>query len=251
MSGPDWLDESFAAVMLAVAGYSAARLVAARRWGRPSHPDVDVAHVVMGVAMAGMLTASLNPVPAGWWEVIFGGLGIWFVVRCVEFVRVHGVEGRDEDHVHHLSHYLTHLVMVGAMLYMYAVATPGVGRSVHAGMAMNGATGTTADFVGLPLLFVAVLLASAIWELDGIGRLSLIGAGVPRKSTAASTAAGTAGALPAGMADGDGRVATAVATAALATGSPPEERPWLAPRLEAACHIAMCVTMSYMLVLIL
>ena len=26
---------------------------------------------------------------------------------------------------------------------------------------------------------------------------------------------------------------------------------WLAPRLEGACHIAMCVTMGYMLVLML
>ncbi len=26
-------------------------------------------------------------------------------------------------------------------------------------------------------------------------------------------------------------------------------RPWLAPRLEISCHIAMCITMAYMLVL--
>jgi Domain of unknown function (DUF5134) len=247
VSGPDWLDDSFAAVMLVVAGYSAARLVVARRSARPSHPDVDVAHVLMGVAMAGMLTASLNPVPTGFWELVFGGLGIWFVWRCVEFVRVHGVEGRDEDHVHHLSHYLTHLVMVGAMLYMYAVAIPGVGPSGGAGMAMSGATGTTADFVGLPLLFVTVLLASAIWELDGFGRLSQIGAGaVARLGSGGAPAPEEA--APSG---GDGRVSTAVTTAPVETGPGSETRPWLAPRLEAACHIAMCITMSYMLVLIL
>ena len=34
-------------------------------------------------------------------------------------------------------------------------------------MAMSGATGTTADVVGLPLAFLAVLLASGIWGLTG------------------------------------------------------------------------------------
>jgi hypothetical protein len=245
VSGPDWLDNSFAAVMLAVAAYSTGRLVAARRWARPTHSDVDVAHVLMGTGMAGMLVAALNPVPAGWWELIFSALGVWFVWRCVEFVRLHGVEGRDEDHVHHLSHYVTHLVMVGAMLYMYAVATPGVGASRHAGMAMNGATGTTADFVGLPLFFVAVLLASAIWELDGIGRFSQIerGAVRPPPADAEPPVLGT-------TQGGEGIVTTAVATTSVAASPAREETPWLAPRLEAACHIAMCVTMSYMLVLI-
>ncbi len=246
MSGPDWLDNSFAGLMVAVALYSAARLVAARRWARLSHPDVDAAHVLMGVAMAGMLTASLDPVRAGWWEVVFGALGLWFVWHCVQFVRAHGVEGRDEDHVHHLSHYLTHLVMVGAMLYMYTVATPGVGASKNAGMAMNGATGSTADLVALPLLFVAVLLASSVWELDGIGRLSQIGIGATR-STSVDTTDPVPSAAP--EAGGPGIAARATAVAATLPGS--QERPWLAPRLEAACHIAMCVTMAYMLVLIL
>ena len=240
MSGPDWLDDSFAAVMLVVAAYSAGRVVAARLWSRPAHPDVDSAHVLMGVGMAGMLSSAINPVPTGVWEVVFGGLSAWFVWRCYRFVVRLGVEGRDEDHVHHFSHYLTHLVMAVAMLYMYLVATAPSGPSRDAGMAMSGATGTTADFVGLPLLFLGVLLASGIWELDGIGRFS------PATATGTVARARVAvGRSPAmerpeptepGPGPGDG-----------ATGS----RPWLAPRLEAGCHIAMCVTMAYMLVLIL
>ena len=216
MSGPDWLDDCFAAVMLVVAVYSAGRLVAARSWSRPSHADVDFAHVLMGVGMAGMLSSAINPVPAGVWEVVFTGLVGWFAWRCYRFVTRLGVEGQDPDHVHHFSHWLTHLVMAVAMLYMYLVAATPSGPSRDAGMAMNGATGTTADFVGLPLLFLAVLLASGVWELDGIGRFS------PALST--------------GSVAGDGSVAT---------------RRWLAPRLEAGCHIAMCITMAYMLVLIL
>ncbi len=242
MSGTDWLDDCFAAVMLVVAAYSAARVVAARRWSRPAHPDVDFAHVLMGVGMAGMLSSAINPVPTGLWEVVFTALSAWFVWRCYRFVARLGVEGRDEDHVHHFSHYLTHLVMAVAMLYMYLVATAPSGPSREAGMAMSGATGTTADFVGLPLLFLGVLLASGIWELDGIGRFSPAAATGPwpgpdwrsadrwgwRRSMAPQP----------GSADGPGDGDTA-------------SRPWLAPRLEAGCHIAMCVTMAYMLVLIL
>jgi hypothetical protein len=65
VSGPDWLNDSFAAVMVVVALYSAGRVVAARRWGRPSHADVDSAHVLMGVAMAGLLSSAINPAPDG------------------------------------------------------------------------------------------------------------------------------------------------------------------------------------------
>ncbi|HUD16862.1 MAG TPA: DUF5134 domain-containing protein [Acidimicrobiales bacterium] len=216
MSGPDWLDDCFAAVMVVVAIYSAGRLVASRGWSRPTHADVDVAHVLMGVGMAGMLSSAINPVPRAVWEVVFTALVAWFVWRCYRFATRLGLEGQDPDHVHHLSHYLTHLVMAAAMLYMYLVAAAPSGPSRDAGMAMNGATGTTADFVGLPLLFLLVLLASGIWELDGIGRFS------PALSTGPVASVGS------------------IAT-----------RPWLAPRLEAGCHIAMCIAMAYMLVLIL
>ena len=128
-------------------------------------------HIAMGVAMAGMLVADLNPLRSAVWEVVFVVLGVWFVWRCYTFVAQRGVTGRDEDHVHHLSHYATHLVMAMAMLYMYfAATTPGHG-STSTAMAMT-ATGTTTDFVGLPLLFLFVLLASGVWELDGAERFA-------------------------------------------------------------------------------
>lgn len=245
MSGPDWLDNSFAAVMVVVAVYSLGRLVAARAWSRPTHLDVDAAHVLMGVAMAGMLTATLNPIPDGAWEAVFAGVALWFVWRCWRFVARHGVEGRDEDHVHHLSHYLTHLVMASAMFYMYLVATKGVGASKHAGMAMNGATGAAADFVGIPLFFVMVLFASGIWELDGVQRFSpafaerigpelvVVATGVP---------------VPVPP-DGGGMEVASSVDDSCPVGDLPQRSPWLAPRLEAGCHVAMCITMGYMLIL--
>jgi len=79
VTNPGWLNDIFAAVMLVVAIYSAGRLVAGRAWSRPTHRDVDVAHVLMGTAMSGMLVSDLNPVPNGAWEVVFSLLAVWFV----------------------------------------------------------------------------------------------------------------------------------------------------------------------------
>ena len=64
MGGPTWLTAIFAAASLTVAVYCAGRLAAARRWHRPTELDTDGAHVVMGVAMAGMLVSGLRTLPA-------------------------------------------------------------------------------------------------------------------------------------------------------------------------------------------
>ena len=61
---PSWILDIFAAVMLVVAAVSAARLVAAsprRHRTRPaSLADIDVAHLLMAIAMAGMLVPGLR-----------------------------------------------------------------------------------------------------------------------------------------------------------------------------------------------
>ncbi len=170
MTNPGWLNDIFAAVMIAVAAYSAGRLVAARRLSRLTHPDVDVAHVLMGTAMAGMLVSDLNPLPVGVWELMFSVLAGWFVWRCYQFVRDPSTGLAHGQHVHRLSRRLIHLVMSLAMLYMYLAAVP---AAVNSGgsMAMGAATGGTANFVLLPLAFIVALFASAIWELDRIAAL--------------------------------------------------------------------------------
>ncbi len=244
VSGTTWLNDFFAGLMLAVAAYSLGRLVASRVWARPTHHDIDLAHILMGTAMAGMLSSSLDLVPSGFWEVVFTVLGGYFVVRCYRFVYEHGVEGEDEDHGHHLSHYLTHLVMAAAMLYMYLAAAPSSAAS-GGGMAMGAATGTTADFVAIPVVFLVVLMASGVWEIDGIDRFAPA-AYVGRESTLATMA---------------GPVPTAAEAAPPPGAEPDVAHPqsrvpaapgrWLAPRIEAGCHVAMCVTMGFMLVLML
>ena len=71
MAGPSWLPGGFAAVMITVAAYSAGRLAVSRLRGRITEPDADGLHVVMGVAMAGMLVPRLNVLPAGVWAGVF------------------------------------------------------------------------------------------------------------------------------------------------------------------------------------
>jgi len=236
VTNPGWLNDIFAAVMIAVAAYSAGRLVAARRLSLLTHRDVDVAHILMGTAMAGMLVSDLNPLPVGVWELVFSVLAGWFVWRCYQFVRDPSTGLAYDQNVHRLSRRLIHLVMSLAMLYMYLAALPAAVGS-GGSMAMGAATGATANFVLLPLAFIVALFASAIWELDKIGHWS-----------ASRTAQGQR--APALAAVGGGPP-TVSAISASDDGAGRPANPWLAPRLEGASHIAMCVTMGYMLVLML
>lgn len=222
MSDPVAILDLLAALMLAVAVYCAVRVVLVRRMHRTLHYDVNIAHVLMGVAMAGMLTPSLKGLPNPAWETVFSVLAAWFTWRSVTFVARHGVAGRSSDRVHGVSHYLTHLVMSCSMLYMYLAGVPAsADRAV--GMTMGPAPGTS-DFVALPLFFIVVLCASAVWHVDALDRF-----------TRAQVALASAGGAPPGVAAGGGSA----------------EGRWLAPRLEMGCHIAMCTAMAFMLALLL
>jgi hypothetical protein len=244
MSNPQWLDDAFAALVVAVALYSAGRVVATRAWARPTHRDVDVAHVLMGTSMAGQLVSDLNPIPSGVWEVVFGSLSAWFAWKCYDFVKHPGTDSRYDDHVHRLSRRLIHLTMALAMLYMYLAAVP---TDIGTGMAMGTPTGATADFVLLPMVFIVALLASAIWQLDAIGRFApAVSSHRPAPSLA--PVGGTRSVPPE-------RTGATERTESEPTAGIPEGRvevpEWLAPRLEAGAHIVMSVTMAYMLVLML
>jgi hypothetical protein len=242
LSNPSWLNGIFAGLMLMVAAYSVGRLVAARAWSRPIHRDVDVAHVFMGMAMAGMLVADLNPIPSGVWEFVFSALAVWFVWRCYQFLVNRGGETHYHEHVHRLSRRVIHLVMSLAMLYMYMAMVPSEARS-GGSMAMGAATGTTANFVLLPALFVLALAVSAIWQLDAIGRFSSSARPI-RPSPAFSTVGGSPN-------SSEGERASEVPIDGPAFDGNVEAPAWLAPRLEAGSHIVMCVAMAYMLILML
>lgn len=217
MARPTWLGYGLAVVMVSVSLYCIGRLWVAKRWERRNHQDVNGSHVLMGLAMAGMLVPRWNVVPDAVWEVTFGVIALWFAITSVRFIAQRGVRGADVDHVHHISHYLIHMVMSVAMLYMYWLGSPG--SSSTGAMSMAGPP-TGAGDPALTLLFMMVLFASAVWQLDTIGRFS------PRQLALVASAGG-----------------------GVASVSQGQRAQWLAPRIEIACHIAMCITMGYMLVL--
>ena len=243
MLHPTWLAYSFGVVMVAVSLYCIAWLVVAGRRRHQRHVDVNISHVAMGLAMAGMLVPRLDVVPEGLWEVVFGAVALWFAWHAVGVV-MHGVGVRVQAKRRHgLSHNLIHLVMGLAMLYMYLAAVP-AGAATGTAMAMTGPTGAAANFVGLPLVFVAILFGSAVWQLDGLSRYAPVrGEPVGAMTADAGAAAGGQGAsLGSGAWLGEApRPMESVHT----------PRQWLAPRLEMGCHIVMCITMGYMLTLML
>jgi Domain of unknown function (DUF5134) len=161
---PAWLLDCFATMMLAVAAISAGRLAAGPRRGPRADADIDVAHLLMGIAMAGMLVGGLRTLPSGAWEVIFAGLLGWFGWRV-------GVEAQHRPAralagVHHTPH----LVHSAAMLYMFlALGAPHRGGSAMAGM--SGAGGTTGTLSLPTLAFVFALLMAGFTVLD-LDRLS-------------------------------------------------------------------------------
>jgi len=151
MGGPGWLTGSFAALMLTVAVYCASRLVAARWWRRPTELDTDGAHVVMGVAMAGMLVTGLRSLPAGMWEGILAAGAGWFGWRMVQA----------RQGSWRCGHPAPHLVECVAMLYMFLVVP--ASRRATAGM---GATAAASRFSFLALIMAIFMFGYVVRVAD-------------------------------------------------------------------------------------
>ena len=129
MGGPAWLTDIFAAASLAVAVYCAGRLAAARRWHRPTELDTDGAHVVMGVAMAGMLVSGLRTLPSAIWEVVFAAAAAWFGYRMLQARR------GAQPSPWRSSHPLPHLVECAAMVFMFLILPASVAvKATSSGM---------------------------------------------------------------------------------------------------------------------
>jgi hypothetical protein len=217
MGGPAWLTAIFAAASLAVAVYCAGGLVVARGWHRPTELDTDGAHVVMGVAMAGMLVSGLRTLPSAIWEVVFAAAAVWFGYRILQARR------GGQPSPWRSSHPLPHLVECAAMVFMFLILP----ASAAAGAATSGMsmtmTATESRFSFLTLPLALYLFGYVVWLGD---RVTLH---TPAPALALATA-------PAG-----------------GSGSPTTEtaRPYLAPRCAAICKITMGITMGYMLILML
>jgi len=253
MAGPFWLAGTFAAVMLATSAYCVSRLVAARRWHRDTERDVDAVHVLMGVAMAGMLVPRLNPFWDGGWEVVFAIWTAWFAGQMIRASRHQGGAG------HGPAHHVPHLLSSGAMLYMLLAVTSARAAGPAHGESMTPAGGT-ARLPALTLVLALAILGHVIWTTDRMTSLAPAGGAGPRipvhvpagpAANPAGPGRGTNG--PAAGASTEPSASASTEPAAGASAPVPASlrasRPPISPRLAACCEIAMGVTMGYMLVL--
>ena len=224
---PGWILDIAAALMLAVAAVSAARLVAARPWQRGAVvADTDIAHLLMAIAMAGMLVTGLSTLPDAAWEVIFGVLTGWFAYRVFRDARVNGTRALAGGHC------APHLVHSAAMLYMFLALLSAPGGPGQGMSGMGGSSGPQSlKAPTLGLVFAFILAGYTIWDLDQI-------------SSRARRLAPAGFALAAGPASA-GPAMPAVPAAAVPAGS------LLSPGMTVACRIAMGATMTFMLLIMI
>jgi hypothetical protein len=223
--------------MIITAAYCVSRLVISRRQHRPTDHQVDAVHVLMGVAMAGMLVPRLRIFWAGGWEIVFGAAAAWFTWQAIRGLRSQDAIGRGQRH--HLQHALACI----AMLYMF-LAAASASKAVAAGSAMSGMAGGPAHFPTLALILAFALLGYVVWTTDRLPSL-------------APVAAFAAPSMPVPVLAG--AAATSITAGDTGGSTLPDEdhapgRGWgppVSPRLAACCEIAMGVTMGYALILML
>jgi Domain of unknown function (DUF5134) len=229
MAGPAWLSAVVAATMLVIAAYCATRLVAARLWRRGIDLVADVNHLLMGVAMAGMLVPRLSVLPAGAWEAVFAGGCAWYGWQAVRASRAGpgrarpaagaaahspaGAASRPAAGGWRCSPAGPHLAGNAAMVYMLAASRMGAPGGTGGG-AMPSLAGSAsgARYPVLALLFALFLIGYVAWLGDRLTSMT------PAPALAAAPAPG--GAIG----------------------------PVLAPRASTCCRMAMGLAMGYMLV---
>jgi hypothetical protein len=272
---PTWIFDLLAACMLVVAAVSAARLAAAQPWRHGSVIiDTDIAHLLMAIAMAGVLAPGLSTLPSAAWEVIFGVMIIWFALRVVRDARSNGVRALAGGHC------APHLVHSGAMLYMFLGMTSAAGAM--AGMAgMPGMPRMSAGSSSMLMLsdptlafvFALILIGYSIWDLDQLsGRryslasapVVLVGAraGVPAMAGAESARttafpgpdpsggvsdAVTGIAAGSGAAGGQAVVRDGVGAGERNVGGGALGQFLLSPAVTIGCRVTMGVVMTFML----
>jgi hypothetical protein len=228
MTGPLWLAAAFAAVIAITAAYCLLRLVVAWRQHRPTDYLLDGAHVLMGVAMTGMLLPPLRMLPAAAWDFVFAAATAAFGWRLLAARAMRS------------AHQLQHLLGCAAMLYMLSAAAV-----EHAGSASTSPGASADRLPTLALLLACALLGYVVWTADRIPSLSRV-TPVPATSPAFVP---TAGALAADC--GDAIPSAASPSAASPPAGHARRGAPLSPRLAACCEIAMGLTMGYMLVTML
>jgi len=248
VAGPSWLAGALAAVMISIAVYCSARLAASRLWHRPTAVDADGLHLVMGVAMAGMLVPQLRSLPGSAWEGMFGIGAAWFAGRAVWARRGNPV-GRWQCH-----YPVPHLVECGAMLYMLLAASgprpagPMTGMSMPAMSASPGAAGS---FPALAVVLALFMLGYVVWTADRLTSKARAKTATTTRSTVSDhvrvlVTSGAPATTPQDAPDPPG-----TSDAVGDREERPASVPALAPRLAESYKIAMGIAMGYMLILML
>ncbi len=222
MSTPSWLYYFFGVLMLAVAAYCLTLLVLSVATKRHGGRDVEISHVFMGIAMAGMFVGQWAFGRNAVWEIIFGVLLIWFLVQSIQSVRQFGL---------HLPHALIHAVMSFAMLLMYWYP---MGSSSSGAMSMSmSSTGPKLDS-GVAFVVAFILFASAIFTLASPNKgASHFGSHAPAYAMVGAQGSDSPMVRLDGGSDSAIALEEVVAT------------PWLVD----LSHVVMCVAMGFMLLL--
>jgi hypothetical protein len=169
-----WLLDILAALMLVVAAVSATRLATARlprlsaaeSTGSRSSPrgsggaDTEIAHLLMCIAMAGMLAPIVKTLPPHAWEAIFGLLIAWFAWRLVGDT-MNGLRSLVS------GHRAAHLFHCAAMVYMFADLPTSDGMDMTG---MGSGMAQSLKYPALALAFAIVLVCYSVWDL--LGQLS-------------------------------------------------------------------------------
>jgi len=216
----------FGVLMLGVAAYCLSLLVTAARVRRAPGRDVELSHVAMGLAMAGMFVPAWAFGPSTVWELVFLGFLIWFVVRSFQSISFFGL---------HVPHTAIHALMGFAMLLMYWFPR----GSTSGAMSMSmGSAGSRMD-PGLALVVAFALFASAIFTVASPNR------GATHYGT--HCAGGRRPAPPPieGQVE-EGQVATLTAPVTTGVGGILGR-----PSLVDASHVVMSVAMGLMLLLMI
>jgi hypothetical protein len=210
--------------VLTVAAYSIALLVLSVTGRHHSGRDVDIAHICMGVSMAGMFVTKWAFGSRVMWELIFTALMVWFIVRSIKSVQSFGL---------HKPHEAIHASMNFAMLlmYLYPVVSTSGPRAMPMSMSMSMSSGAAKLDPGLGFLLAVTFFASAIFTLAS----PVKGVSHHGTHTFAYATIGEGGTEDSVSSTGNG---ASTVEATLTT-------PWL----EDLSHVVMCVAMGFMLIL--
>ena len=237
MTGPAWLAAIAAALMLLIAASCAVRLAIWLLRGRDTEAGADALHVLMGVAMAGMLEPALSPVPPSAWQVVFAAGAAWFAWQAVS-TRIRRRCSRSW-----CAHPTPHAVECAAMIYMLLPARP-AGHALPMAMpGMNGSGAIAARNPALALILALFILGYILWTTDQLATLSrarAVAAGVPAGGNRPRDATSQRSAL-----------ARALTPIPATTGRADAVATALAPRFAASYKLVMSIAMGYMLITML